>query len=121
MFTPNLTAFPAPAGGYPVRVFIYGGSFISGSSASPVYNGCSAAANSGAVIVTMNYRVAQFGFFANADVQTQANGAAFGNWGLMDQRLSLQWVQVRFAFLSFMMTFCGLQFPLADFVFWFDW
>jgi len=48
----------------PVMVFIYGGAFIGGSSAYPLYDGAKLAA-AGVVVVGFNYRVGIFGFLAH--------------------------------------------------------
>jgi len=70
----------------PVMVFIYGGSYLTGSSALPVYDGTYLAGTENVVIVTFNYRVGALGFL----------GGVFGlkgNYGFLDQQLALQWVQ----------------------------
>lgn len=68
-----------------VLVFIHGGSFISGSSRVPVYNGQHIAGNQDVVLVTLNYRLNIWGF-PGAPGKTQ-------NLGLLDQRLALEWVR----------------------------
>jgi len=69
----------------PVMVFIYGGSFTSGYSSSPLYDGSYLAANKNVVLVTLNYRVGVLGFLATDELS--------GNYGFMDQQLALSWVQ----------------------------
>jgi para-nitrobenzyl esterase len=81
-----------PPKGAPVMFWIHGGSFTAGSSAQPVYDGAKLAAR-GIVIVTINYRVGRFGFFAHPALTREAAGGPVGNYGLMDQLAALQWVQ----------------------------
>ncbi|KAK3864172.1 hypothetical protein Pcinc_030126, partial [Petrolisthes cinctipes] len=61
-----------------------GGSFY--SNGGRLYPG-EVLASKGVVVVTINYRLGPFGFLSTAD------GAARGNWGLLDQRLALLWVR----------------------------
>ena len=61
----NLNVFTpadASAGSKPVLVWIYGGSFINGGSALPIYDATSFVANQDVVVVTFNYRTNVFGF-----------------------------------------------------------
>lgn len=69
----------------PVLVFIYGGSFVAGSSADPLYDGAYLAANSDVVMVSFNYRLGVLGFLA-------ADGLS-GNYGFMDQQAALAWIR----------------------------
>ena len=81
-----------PKGGAPVMFWIHGGSFTAGSGAQALYDG-SRLAERGVVVVTINYRLGRFGFFAHPALTAEAKGAASGNWGLMDQIAALQWVK----------------------------
>jgi para-nitrobenzyl esterase len=74
----------------PVLVWIYGGGFSSGGSACPIYNG-EALARKGIVLVSINYRVGIFGFFAHPDLNQ--DGEKSGNFGLLDQIVALKWVK----------------------------
>jgi para-nitrobenzyl esterase len=77
----------------PVMVWIHGGAFKYGSSASPFYNGASFA-RSGVVFVSMNYRLGRFGFFAHPLINgPEANSDGVPNFGLTDQVQALRWVQ----------------------------
>lgn len=76
----------------PVLVWIYGGGFMSGGSAVPIYDG-EAMARKGIVFVSINYRVGTFGFFAHPELTQESGHNASGNYGLMDQIAALQWVQ----------------------------
>ena len=80
----------------PVLVWIYGGGFLSGGSAVPVYDG-EAMARKGIVFVSINYRVGIFGFFAHPWLTRESGRNASGNYGLMDQVAALRWVQKNIA------------------------
>ena len=80
----------------PVLVWVYGGGFVSGGSAVPIYDG-EAMAKKGIVFVSINYRVGVFGFFAHPELTKESPHKASGNYGLMDQVAALQWVQKNIA------------------------
>jgi len=92
--------FPPPAP-LPVMVWIHGGGNVNGSTAEPVpflrtgafYSGAHLAGDHGVIVVSMNYRLGLFGFFAHPALAAEGAGAAQGNQGLLDQRLALQWVK----------------------------
>jgi para-nitrobenzyl esterase len=71
--------------------WIHGGGFGGGSASEPRHNG-DFLPTKGVVLVTINYRLAVFGFLATSDLAKEANGAA-GNYGLMDMVAALQWVK----------------------------
>lgn len=73
----------------PVMVWVHGGGFVNGGSASPVYDGA-AFARAGVIFVSFNYRLGRLGFFAHPAM----DGTMFvGNFGLTDQIKALRWVQ----------------------------
>lgn len=77
----------------PVMVWIYGGGFVNGGSSPAVYSG-DRFARDGVVLVSFNYRVGRFGFFAHpALTAAGADGGMLGNYGLMDQIAALRWVR----------------------------
>ncbi|HEY4341093.1 MAG TPA: carboxylesterase family protein [Steroidobacteraceae bacterium] len=76
----------------PVMVWIYGGGFVNGGSSPPVYDG-SAFARDGVVLVSFNYRLGSFGFFAHPALSAEQSGGPLGNYGLMDQIAALKWVR----------------------------
>ena len=76
----------------PVIVWTYGGGFTSGSGSEPRYNG-EALARKGAVVVTYNYRLGVFGFFAHPDLAKESSHNTDGNYALMDMQAALRWVQ----------------------------
>jgi para-nitrobenzyl esterase len=79
-----------------VLVWIYGGGFVSGGTAVPIYDG-EAMAKKGIVFVSVNYRVGIFGFFAHPELTKESPNHASGNYGLMDQVAALQWVKKNIA------------------------
>jgi len=76
----------------PVLVWIYGGGFVSGSGACPIYDGENIV-KEGIVYVTINYRVNVFGFLAHPDLTAESSFKNSGNYGLMDQIAALKWVK----------------------------
>jgi para-nitrobenzyl esterase len=76
----------------PVMVWIYGGGFVNGGTSPAVYDG-SAFARDGIVLVSFNYRLGNFGFFAHPALSAEQRGEPLGNYGLMDQIAALEWVQ----------------------------
>nr|P32948.1 RecName: Full=Lipase 4; Flags: Precursor [Diutina rugosa] len=80
-----------PGANLPVMVWIFGGGFeVGGSSLFPPAQMITASVLMGKPIihVSMNYRVASWGFLAGPDIKAEGSG----NAGLHDQRLGLQWV-----------------------------
>jgi para-nitrobenzyl esterase len=76
----------------PVIVWTYGGAFTGGSGSEPRYDG-EALARKGAVVVTYNYRLGAFGFFAHPELTKESGHDASGNYGMMDMAAALHWVQ----------------------------
>ncbi|KAF7458851.1 Carboxylesterase family protein [Cryptosporidium felis] len=68
----------------PVYVFIHGGLYLFGSSNTETNIG-EKLAESGAIIVTINYRIGILGWL-------RAKNLSVGNMGFLDQRLALEWV-----------------------------
>jgi para-nitrobenzyl esterase len=82
---------PKEAKKAPVMVWIHGGAFVEGAGSLAVYNGAELA-RQGVVVVTINYRLGFFGFFAYPGL-SEARGKAAANFGIMDQIAALQWVK----------------------------
>jgi len=80
----------------PVMVWIHGGGFINGSGTAALYDG-SALSRQGVVVVTLNYRLGRFGFFAHPALTREAHGGPVANYGLMDQIAALKWVRANIA------------------------
>jgi len=90
------TASPGRHNHRPVMVFVYGGAFVGGSAAYPLYDGTKLAAL-GVVVVSFNYRVGIFGFLAHPMLSAESPAHASGNYGLLDQIAALKWVQANIA------------------------
>ncbi len=80
----------------PVLVYFFGGGFVAGDGSEPRYDGESMA-QKGIVVVTVNYRLNIFGFFAHPELSAEAPYKGSGNYGLLDQNMALQWVQKNIA------------------------
>ncbi|WP_407687733.1 carboxylesterase/lipase family protein [Mycobacterium sp. HUMS_1102779] len=75
----------------PVMVFIHGGGYILGSSATPLYDGA-ALARRGCVYVSVNYRLGALGCLDLSSLSTP-DIPIDGNLFLRDLVLALQWVR----------------------------
>jgi para-nitrobenzyl esterase len=82
---------PMGAASLPVLVFIHGGNNQIGCSCDGYYEAQSLVEAGPAVVVTLNYRLAAFGFLADPLFADDAGST--GNWGLRDQLAALRWVQ----------------------------
>jgi para-nitrobenzyl esterase len=99
VWTPN----PAPAKPRPVMVWFPGGGNQNGSAGDPVpfpgvpghfYDAHVLAEEQDVVVVTINYRLNAFGFFAHHALAAEDPAYPFaGNQGLLDQRAALEWVR----------------------------
>ncbi|OOQ61448.1 carboxylesterase/lipase family protein [Mucilaginibacter pedocola] len=90
------TGAKTPTEKRPVLVWIYGGGFVSGGTNVPIYDG-EALARKGVILVSLNYRVGIFGFFAHPELTKESPNKASGNYGLMDQLAALKWVKKNIA------------------------
>jgi para-nitrobenzyl esterase len=79
-------------GRLPVMVWVYGGGFVAGASSEPRQDGTNLA-KEGVVVVSMNYRLGIFGFFAHPDLAKESDRNSAGNYGLLDQVAALEWVK----------------------------
>jgi para-nitrobenzyl esterase len=86
------TPAKSASGKLPVMVWIHGGGFTTGSGALQAYDG-EALARHGAVVVTINYRLGPFGFFAHPLLSKESPQGVSGNYGFLDQIAALEWVQ----------------------------
>jgi para-nitrobenzyl esterase len=79
--------------GLPVIVWIHGGGDVDGESSD--YDASKLATGgplgTPTVVVTLNYRLGLFGFFAHPALD--AEGHQFGNYAILDQQAVLHWVQ----------------------------
>ena len=82
----------AKPGSLPVMVWIYGGGFTSGSTSEARQDG-QFLAHRNVVVVSMNYRLGIFGFFAHPGLVEESPHHAAGNYGLLDQAAAIAWVK----------------------------
>jgi para-nitrobenzyl esterase len=83
----------------PVMVWIHGGGYTMGAASQPIYDGESLA-RSGVVVVSINYRLGPFGFFAHPALSQESPNKVSGNYGILDQIEGLRWVQRNIAALG---------------------
>ena len=85
---------PAASAGekLPVLVWIYGGGGVNGSTAEPIYDG-NALAKKGVVVVSMNYRLNVFGWFAYPELTRESEHHSSGNYASLDQLAGIRWVK----------------------------
>lgn len=76
----------------PVMFWIHGGGLGSGYGHEMEFDG-EALCKEGVVLVTINYRVNYFGFFAHPDLSAENEQGVSGNYGMLDQIAALKWVQ----------------------------
>jgi para-nitrobenzyl esterase len=76
----------------PVMFWIPGGAFQAGSASEPRQDG-ERLARKGVVVVSANYRLGVFGFFAHPELTREAETKGSGNYALLDMIAALQWVQ----------------------------
>jgi len=80
----------------PVMVWIYGGGLVAGATSEPRQDGGNLS-KKGVLVVSMNYRLGIFGFFAHPELTKESGREASGNYGLLDQLAALQWVKKNIA------------------------
>ncbi len=98
----NVWAPEGADGTTPVLVFVHGGGNMFGSTSEIVggvrlYDGEELARRSGAVVVTLQYRLNIFGFAVDAALDPLFPEGLSGNLGLRDQLAALAWVQENIA------------------------
>jgi para-nitrobenzyl esterase len=77
----------------PVLVSYHGGGWATGSGNGPMYDGAQMARRHNVVVVTVNHRLAAFGYSHLVDLGAPAEFAHAGVCGVMDMVASLQWVR----------------------------
>ncbi|HEY6968427.1 MAG TPA: carboxylesterase/lipase family protein [Candidatus Angelobacter sp.] len=76
-----------------VLVSFHGGGFATGSSNAPGYDGAQLAKLGDVVVVTVNHRLASFGYLHLADLGAPPEFAQAGVAGIMDLVAALEWVR----------------------------
>jgi para-nitrobenzyl esterase len=76
-----------------VLVSFHGGGWATGSGNGPMYDGANLARYGDVVVVTVNHRLAAFGYTHLAALGAPAEFANAGNCGVMDMVASLEWVR----------------------------
>jgi para-nitrobenzyl esterase len=89
---------PHPQGGapFPVIVWLHAGSFLVTSAAQAASNATRFVEANNVIVVAPNYRLGAFGFLGHGALRGESLGSA-GNYGLLDQRLALDWVRTHIA------------------------
>lgn len=90
------TPAKAPDEKLPVFIWIHGGGMVAGSGCEVVCDGEGFAKRKDIVVVTINYRLGLFGFFAHPDL-TKEGGGTSGNYALYDMRKACEWVKQNIA------------------------
>ena len=80
----------------PVAVWVFGGGLREGWGSEPEFDGVEWAKKD-VVLVSFNYRVGVFGFFAHPELSAENPEHPTGNWGTLDQIQVLKWVQANIA------------------------
>ena len=94
VYAPSVVTEPLP-----VLVFLHGGDLTMGSASWHNATAAVALFTAGApttgpvIIVVPSYRLNALGFLSTPDMCTVSNGAACGNFGLLDQRAVFAWVR----------------------------
>mmetsp|Transcript_15104 Transcript_15104/g.23448 ORF Transcript_15104/g.23448 Transcript_15104/m.23448 type:complete len:735 (+) Transcript_15104:1-2205(+) len=70
----------------PVMLWLHGGAFMQGSGNRPEYNGIRLAQRD-VIVVSVNYRLGALGWLVSSEDNL------YGNYGLMDQKLAMQFVK----------------------------
>jgi para-nitrobenzyl esterase len=91
VWTPHLRA----SAHLPVLVWIHGGGNVEGSGEWPPLGETFAAR--GIVVVSINYRLGIFGFYATPQLSAESPDQRSGNYGQLDQLAALAWVQKNIA------------------------
>jgi para-nitrobenzyl esterase len=80
----------------PVMVWLHGGGNTGGGASVDYFDGA-ALSRKGVVVVTLNYRLGVFGFFAHPELSAETVRHSSGNYGLLDQLAALKWVHANIA------------------------
>lgn len=81
-----------PESHLPVLFWIHGGAFMHGSGGEKEFDG-EGYAHRDVILVSINYRVNVFGFFAHPELERENLEKVSGNYGILDQFFALKWVR----------------------------
>jgi para-nitrobenzyl esterase len=81
----------APRAKLPVLLWIHGGGNVEGAAGWPPLG--ETLAQQGIVVVSINYRLGIFGYFASAELSAESPQHVSGNYGQLDQLAALHWVR----------------------------
>jgi para-nitrobenzyl esterase len=87
VWTPNLGG----AATLPVMVWVHGGGNVEGAANWPPLG--ATLSQEGVVVVSLNYRLGVFGFFAYSTLAAESPHHVSGNYGQLDQVEALRWVK----------------------------
>lgn len=74
----------------PVAMWVHGGAYMNGYGNEVTMDG-DAWAERGVILVTINYRLGNFGFLSHP-LLTEEQGGRSGNYGMLDQVAALKWI-----------------------------
>jgi para-nitrobenzyl esterase len=77
----------------PVLVFMHGGGNVTGSASDPELRGAWLAAQTGTLVVSVDYRLGALGYLAHPSLSAEDPNGSSGNYGLLDQIAALEWIQ----------------------------
>ena len=92
LFLNVMTPVWPPKEKLPVMVWLHGGGNTGGTASSALYKDGTLVEH-GVILVTVNYRLGVFGFFAHPQLTAESAHHASGNYGLLDQIAALRWVR----------------------------
>jgi para-nitrobenzyl esterase len=84
--------WPAPRKPLPVMLWLHGGGNAGGTASAALYKDGTLIRH-GVLLVTVNYRLSIFGFFAHPGLTQESAHSSSGNYGIEDQILALRWVR----------------------------
>lgn len=87
VWTPNLT----PGAKLPVLLWIHGGGNVEGSGEWPPLG--ETLARQRIVVISINYRLGIFGYFASSELSAESPHHVSGNYGQLDQLAALHWMR----------------------------
>ena len=85
------TPADSPGEKLPVMLWIHGGAYMHGYGHEIEFDG-EAFCKRGVILVTINYRLGAFGYFAHPELSKANEKGVSGNYGLLDQIHALKWV-----------------------------